>query len=341
MKVIVYPQIISIDNVCTNPYLADVVRSLEMSGVHIGNRPDKNPLFSLIFKRIDNDAYIFHWLENVPNYKHGILQTIAAIYFVGRIKCHRKTLVWFLHNKEPHVMRHPFLSKMIVRLLLRKADLIVTHSTDGIELICREYPPAVSRILFTPHPTKNRIRLRPDADTSQTDLLIWGSISPYKGVLEFARFAAMRQLMLRIKIIGRCTSPELWNELMQYAGPSLTMENRAITFDELADEIGKARFVLIPYDDKSVLDSSALMDSLSFGAKVIGPDTGAFKDYASEPLICVYTFRSFDDIPVIVQRETCPANMDDYRHFLDKYNWKAFGKLFSERLHAISTRASV
>ena len=38
------------------------------------------------------------------------------------------------------------------------------------------------------------------------------------------------------------------------------------------------------------------MDSLSFGAKVIGPAVGSFRDYAAEPLLNVYTFHTFDDI---------------------------------------------
>lgn len=68
------------------------------------------------------------------------------------------------------------------------------------------------------------------------------------------------------------------------------------------------------------------MDSLSFGARVIGPEVGSFKDYAHEPRLRVYTFRQLEDIAGIVsQHKEEPVSLEDYRLFLEENNWQNFG----------------
>lgn len=220
----------------------------------------------------------------------------------------------------------------MARFMMKHADLIVTHAREGIEVIRGQYPPAVTRTIFLHHPTKNRISNRDIPSNPESDLLIWGTITRYKGVLEFVRFAIRHHWDLRIKIIGRCASVELQEELEQVTKghPYITFEDRNIPFEELETEIQKARFVLIPYAPESILSSGILMDSLSFGAQVIGPNVGSFKDYAQEPLINVFTFDSFSDIPSIVNKANKPLNINDYRTFLNSHDWNTFGKTFSQ-----------
>lgn len=330
MKVTIYPRLMNHGDIRFNTYITDFVSALEKNGVNIANAPHKNPLFSLALRKIDSDVYIFHWLENVPDYKYGILQTIVAIWLIYAIKWKKKKLVWFLHNKQPHAARHRAINNLLIRLLIRKADLIVTHATEGLEVIRKQYPAAVSRTVFLHHPTKNRL----DAHQAGTevamkaDLLIWGNISIYKGVLEFVQYAVETNLSLRIKIVGKCSSDDLYGKLKSLSNEFISIENRSIPFDELAREIHAARFVLIPYASESILSSGLLMDSLSFGASVIGPEVGSFQDYAQEKLLNVYTFCSFDEIPEIVRNPDKTANLEDYCSFLTSHSWEKFGQEF-------------
>lgn len=307
MKVTIYPHSTSKGDIRVNPYISDFIQTLEQNGMIIANPPHKNPLFSLIPQKTDSDAYIFHWLENVPDYKYGVLQTLAAIWLLFKIKLHNKKVIWFLHNKQPHIMKHRWSKKLLIRLLLRKADLIVTHATEGI---IEEYMP----------------------QPAETDLLIWGNISRYKGVPEFVRFATRHSLKLKTKIIGKCSSTELLEELRTEGNDRISIEDRSIPFDELKQEIRKSRFVLIPYAAESILSSGILMDSLSFGAQVIGPDVGSFKDYAADPLLNVYTFHTFEDIPNLVNKANKAVNIADYNRFLDTHSWNEFGKEFQNLL---------
>lgn len=335
MKVTIYPRLPNKDNIRTNPYINDFIHALEQLGIKISNAPDKNPLFSLLLHHPDSDAYIFHWLENVPDYKYGILQTMAAIWLLCRIKCRHKKIAWFLHNKQPHLAKHKFSKNLLRYCLLHQADLIVTHASEGVEVVCRHNPAAKSRTVFLHHPTKNRMVREEAPMAPKTDLLIWGNISGYKGVPEFLRFATEKQWTLKIKVIGKCSTDHLFEELKQYANEHVILENRSIPFDELGQEIHDSRFVLIPYASESILSSGVLMDSLSFGARVIGPDVGSFRDYAKEPQLNVYTFHTFSDIPAIMQRTDEAVDREAYHHFLKAHNWERFGQDFYYHLQHI------
>lgn len=337
MKVTLYPRNIDHGNIQVNPYIKDFVSALEQEGIVVANPPHKNPLFCLLRKKVDSDAYIFHWLENVPDYKYGMLQTLAALWFLAIIKFNKKRIIWFLHNQQPHVARHRWAKRLLTHFLISKSDLIITHATEGIAVIHKQCPEATSKTLFLHHPTKNRMLAQAAIpQMPDTDLLIWGNVSRYKGVPEFVRFANEHSLTLRIKVIGKCSSTNLFEELKQQTNKYITVENRSMSFDELGKEIQKARYVLIPYAAESVLSSGILMDSLSFGAKVIGPNIGSFRDYANEPLLCVYTFNSLSDIASIVNNTTKPAYPDDYRRFLEEHSWKEFGKEFYHQLQKLT-----
>ena len=51
-------------------------------------------------------------------------------------------------------MKHRWSKKLLIHLLLRKADLIVTHATEGIKVVQDQYPKAVAKTVFLHHPTK-------------------------------------------------------------------------------------------------------------------------------------------------------------------------------------------
>lgn len=334
MKVTLYPRLLEGGGRFANPYITDFADALQRQGIEVANPPHRNPLFSLLLRPMDSDAYIFHWLENVPDYKYGPLQVVAALWLMLLVKLRGRTLVWFLHNRQPHDARHRRTKSLLMRLLMRHADLIVTHASEGVSLVRRQCPQAAGRTLFLHHPTKNRLDTVPQASPGEpaADLLVWGSISPYKGVPQFVRHVAEHPCGLRLRVVGRCTSDALWHELQRCATPDISLENRPLTFDELGQEMARARFVLVPYAPDSVLSSGILMDSLSFGARVIGPDVGSFRDYAAEPRLRVYTFSRFDDVARIVQTWPAPADREAYRSFLDQHSWTNFGRRFATLL---------
>lgn len=210
---------------------------------------------------------------------------------------------------------------MLVNVLARYSNHIITHASEGVELI---NAPLNKKVVWLDHPTKYRMRTAGEACVPVYDVLIWGSISRYKGVLEYLQFNKKTQTPLRVHIVGKCNDKQLSGELQAAATGYVHIENRSASFEELYHYAQEAKFIFIPYHSASILSSGVLMDSLSFGAKVIGPNTGSFKDYASSTEINVVTFERFEDIEHIVSSNTETISPKGYDDFLHRNSWANF-----------------
>lgn len=328
LKVTIFPNLIISPEQHANPYIQDFIGAINaLPDVQVVNPPHKNPLLSLLPRRHWGDVFIFNWFESLPEFKYGLLQSLIGVCFVSILRLSGRKVVWVLHNKENHTGRHNRLTHWLRRFIARRSSLIITHATDGVRLVEKQYPFASHKTRFLHHPTKDRLALSPpQTEKIIYDILIWGHISRYKGVLDFVKFLNAGHIEdIRVCIAGKCNTPELREELVGQLPANVTYIDKSLSFEELGGYVAKSRFVLTPYSPESILSSGALMDSLSFGAGVIGPNVGSFSDYAREPLLSVYTFERFEDIPRIIRdhRDT-PADRDGYSRFLHEHDWSHF-----------------
>ncbi len=336
MKIVVYPQQTGNTGLSSNPYIRDFVKAMTNAGVTVANPPVRNPLIGMLPHCLEGDALVLHWLESVPDYKYGFVQTACAVAMLTAARLTGHKVVWFLHNNRSHSDSHPRAKRLITRMLMRHSTLVVTHASQGIEALRKQCPERRQNAVWLHHPTKNRIaaarQCRQEVKAVDTDLLIWGTISPYKGIDKWLEHMTRHGTRLRVRIVGRCADvalAERIDRLAQQAG-SVTFDNRSLTFDELAAEVARSRFVLVPYAAESILSSGILMDSLSVGAKVIGPDVGSFRDYAAEPMLSVHTFGTLADVERIVASDDGkPADLDSYSRFLDEHDWSHFARKFA------------
>ena len=332
----IYPYLLEEKNMRSNPYIHDFVFALNKQGNSIViNAPHKNPLLSILFPKKWGDVFIFNWFESIPDFKYGILQSITAIFFVTFLFICRKKIVWILHNKMPHASRYLKLKKYMMQIIAKKTTLIITHSSEGLDVVRENFPKEVNKTYYLDHPTKNRLSLLNilNPQKKKYDLLIWGNISKYKGIVEFVNYIAENHVLnLKICIVGNCSSKELYAKLRRQSTENVEIINKSLSFKELSEYIGKSEFVLSTYIPDTILSSGMLMDSLSFGAKVIGPDVGSFKDYSKETRLKVYTFKSFCDIEKIVfEHKDDKVSMKDYSDFLEENSWPKF----ADRLNSL------
>lgn len=326
----VFPNLRLESNQYANPYIQDFIRALDESGeATVVNPPHKNPLLSLLPVKRWGDIVVFNWFESIPDFKYGFLQAWIAFFFLIILKLCGRKVVWIYHNRKPHADGQAFMKQLLARHIARLSNLIVTHAQEGVDLIKERYPFAAGKVYFLHHPTKDRTGLRHFGIASEYDVLIWGHIARYKGVFDFIRLLREKQVTdLRVCVAGGCTD-DTFNELKQLAPPQVTLIHRSLSFEELASYIDKSDFVLAPYFPETVLSSGMLMDSLSYGAKIIGPAIGSFNDYANLPELKVYTFSSFQDILQIVRlhRNEQP-DINAYRTFLKNNDWHHFIQSF-------------
>lgn len=325
MKVTVFPYLQPRPGTRPNPYIHDMVQALSaLPGVEVVNPPHCNPLLSLLKPGRQGDVVILNWFESIPDFRHGYIQTFIAVLWFVWLKLRGRKVVWMLHNKHPHHPRRRRLKELLTRLAAHGADLIITHATDGVELVRQRFPRQAAKAHFLHHPTKDRLGVPADVPPA-CDYLVWGHITAYKGVLELLEYLAARPQTFRVCIVGGCSDESLRRRIEAVRLPNVDCRFHAPSFEELRTYLDRSRFVLVPYHAASVLSSGILMDSLAFGAKVVGPDTGSFKDYAREPRLKVYTFRSFDDLaPLLAAHGDEPASTEAYRDFLTENDWAHF-----------------
>lgn len=324
MRITVFPHLTPLPGTRSNPYIHDLVQALTaLPGVEVANPARPNPLLSLLPLRRQGDVVILNWFESIPDFRHGRLQALIAIGWFLLLKVRRRKIVWVLHNKHPHDPSRRLLKRLLTALAARGSDLIITHATEGIELIRRRFPREAGKAHFLHHPTKNRLSTPLPAPVApQWDFLVWGHITAYKGILELLQYLNAHPQLWRVCIVGACSSPELRRQLESFTIPHVECEFRALPFDALREYIRRTRFVLIPYHTASVLSSGILMDSLSFGARIVGPDTGSFRDYAREPRLKVYTFHEFDELNrILYAHADDAADPSAYRDFLTENDW--------------------
>jgi beta-1,4-mannosyltransferase len=332
-RIIVYPCMDEMTD-AKNSFINDFCENLENQGSVIVNKNHKgNHLFPLGLYINDADIFIFHWLENVPTYKRGFLQYIYAVVLLTVLKLFGKKIVWFCHNKKVHGLKNKIeeiQSNHLLYLLKGMSTHIFTHSKEGLEILEK----FKDKSAYFMHPTKNRLITH--EFTKKYDLLIWGSISEYKGVLEFLLQVKsnLKLQTLKIKIIGKCVDDPLLDEIKEALSNNIDFENRSVSFDELKVLRSSVEFILIPYKSETVLGSAILMDSLSIGFSIIAPDIAVFRELKEESRVRVKTYSNFCDIPSLIDKSNKILNYDS---FLEEYKWSNFTR---EMLNSISKKTT-
>jgi hypothetical protein len=237
-------------------------------------------------------------------------------------------VIWIKHNKVSHTQKWFRARKMIQFLLSRYASHILLHAID-------EETMQSEKAIFLPHPcniTPDEIPF-PDRETGpDIDFLIWGSILPYKGILEFLQFAQNDEFLSKrtIHVAGKC-APDYFRKLGQYAGKNIHLADKFVSEEEIRLLFKRTKFILFTYNTRSVLSSGVLMDSLVAVKRMIAPDCGAFRDMAlRQRFVSLYSdFSGIKDIYI----EYC----DDYNldhdavcAFVARNSWYSMGSKIKE-----------
>lgn len=311
-----------------NPYVNDEIKAFSPFFTFINTiKPSKSGIFDIAKYLFKTNVVFFHWVEKLPEMEVGKLQSFFLLVFLPIRKVFGIKIIWTMHNKISHSKEHYYLKKLLFKRLLKNSDLILTHSSEGIRYGAEIHPGSKNKIHYLPHPIKDR-RIGGMGD-KKYDILIWGMISPYKGIHNFLEYLQNSGLQsrYRIMIIGKSAMPEYVEQLKKHASEYIRIENKFLEERELQKLITQSRVVLFTYSKASILSSGVLMDSLGFGASIIGPKVGAFKDL--EELGIVNTFKDFNEIPSILERQVNTKNSESnpaLDQFLRENSWNKFAE---------------
>jgi len=322
----------------SNPYVMRLAESLS-GKYHVLNKvhpSDKGIIDILKYLKNTNIVYL-NWIENLPGRHLGFLQFCLFFLLCGYFRLTRKKIVWTLHNKSSHSAEHRILKNLLYRFMLFRSDLIITHAEEGLKLI-----PKKTEKLFIPHPVSFSEPLVNDEKDRNYDILIWGTITRYKGIDTFLHYLKDEGVLNNYKIVvaGKTVDGEVLERINNLVEkyPNLVYMNRYIPDDELAGIIADTGVILFTYHADSVLSSGALMDSLQYDINILGPETGAFNDLAKEGLI--KTYRDYPDLLekiklLKVKSYQEPFRKELKRKFIKDNSWASFAKKVSVALEGL------
>jgi glycosyltransferase involved in cell wall biosynthesis len=311
-----------------NPYLDNFMQSMAEEVIFINkNSPSDIGILNL-FKYISGKLnYVFlNWIEDLPDKKLGKFQCILLVYVLFPVLHLKKTkIVWTLHNKLSHYAINIDKKKWLLSKLVIHSDVILTHASEGVKFIQGINPSAGKKVVFLHHPV-NDLKLPNVIKKKNIDFLIWGTIQPYKGLVEFFKLFNQIPDLSKFKIViaGKVPDKNYLRKLEEVLPNTVELKNKYIPFDILEQMMYESKIILFTYKSDSILSSGALMDSLITGTKILGPETGAFIDLKKAGLVDTYT--KVSELIKILEEYNNGPNIDSLKKFWNMNNWKAFGK---------------
>lgn len=309
-----------------NPYLDNFMDSTASFIKYINkNHPSSWGIFNLLRFITQIDALFLNWPENIPEKKGGIIQSFFLLILLRLKKMLKIRVVWTLHNKVSHSSDKLFFKTKLFYALLKRSDLIITHSKEGVIFAESIIPGSSAKLFYFPHPVVPKQNY--SCNSKKYDILIWGTIAPYKGIDHFLAYFMDKGLhkKYRVLIVGKILPNDFYQIIKKYESPGIFIDNRYIANEELGELIALSHIVLFTYSSKSVLSSGALIDSISYKASVIGPNVGAFSELGNMGII--KTFDDFEELPDIIDKTIFAGSIADsekLNNFIYSHTWEKF-----------------
>ena len=333
--VYIYPNIPRQQLGSQNPYIERLKAAVRQQGLAVDPSTSPSAFPDLLKHGWKSDMIILNWMEDLPSRRLGVLQSGVAMAYLLFLKAKGVKIIWIKHNNVSHTQNWFRLRKTIQQFLSRHADHILLHAATEDAL-------RSEKTIFIPHPCNispddiqspgkgnapNAIPSPGNGLEPDIDLLVWGSMLPYKGISEFLEYIKKDEFLqtLNIHIAGKC-DPVYWQQLQAHATAKVQLVNQFLDEDELGRLFRRTRFILFTYNKKSVLSSGVLMDSLVAAKRMIAPNCGAFRDMAVRENF-VSLFSDFSDIGYIYRQHINDYLLNDkaVREFVARNSWYEMG----------------
>jgi alpha-maltose-1-phosphate synthase len=272
------------------PFYPDAVRAMWRKAatfqlVSHGRWRSRDPRSALLSRRV------LRWIRSLePDVLHvddvDMSPRLAMAMALHRPRC---PVVVGCHDPDPHTGERRWALKRLTRaLILPFCDAVVVHHSVGAEALRRRHP----RLRAPVHVVRLGAytfmqHLAPagaERDGDRTDVLLFGRVTPYKGVESLMRAAplvAERVPGVRFTVAGKPVAnyrppepPEL--------GEDARVETRYdyVPNTEIGGLIRSADVAVCPYTDAS--QSGVVLTAYAFGCPVVATDVGGLGEYVRE-----------------------------------------------------------
>ena len=286
-------------NRAANPYNALLAESIQRAGGVV----QEFSVGALLTGRWN--IWHLHWPEHTLH-QTGHLQAANALLrrclaiLVARAT--RTTIVWTVHNAEPHDLPFPRLYRSLRYLLVMALGGWISLSTEALEEANRAIPRLARRPswviphgdyrdCYRPPPDRDEARLQLGIETAGRVVLFFGLIRGYKGVPQLIRtFRASDDPDMRLIIAGEPVD-SIAAELRTLAGSDarIRLDMGFIPTESVPLYFGAADLTVLPF--RRILNSGSALLSLSLNTPVLVPALGSMRqlyDLVGEPWVHLF-----------------------------------------------------
>lgn len=323
-----------------NPYQQLLREGLENAGITVEFLETLPTAEWLKTKRSRVDILHYHWLDGL--YMNRFRTPVQALRFIHHYRLARDLgfhIVWTAHNILPHRSIIRPLDVAIHRLVMRDADVVITHCEAGrrelLDRFPRNGPIEVIPLgnyggVYPVTMTKPEARGSLGLENSQFVYLALGNIAGYKGLEKFA--AAFTQVAGKddVAIVaGRNRDQSVVNRLkhLQAHDARIRVLDGYIPVDEMQRYLLAADVMVAPFE--KVLTSSSVILGLTFGLPVIAPALGCLPELITDEAGILYRPSdpaALSQALVNIKSEDIAAMGATARRIADGLKWDDIGR---------------
>ena len=275
--------------VYANPYQHLLTTALVRLGVEVEHHR-RLPSGSWLRSKAQHIRVLhLHWLYGLYMARlRTPIQVAIFLRWLGRTRGLGYRLVWTVHNILPHRQPLPALHRWIRRVVVSRADAVITHCHSARDELLRLFP-TKAPVHVIPHGnyvgvypfdmTRDSARSEIGIESDAFVYLALGNMARYKGldrlVDEFSRRSRTDE---RLVIAGRDRDNRLVRQLLDAAASQdrITVRPGFIPDDHMQVYLAAADVLVCPFSE--ILGSGSLILGMSYGLPVIAPAVGCLPE---------------------------------------------------------------
>ncbi len=228
-----------------------------------------------------------NWFENIDDssLRKAFRSFMRKMFVLSVIRLSGKKLVWTMHNRASHEKRTGWISRTITRYLIRWSDQIIIHSKKSRDIIRSQYPDALHKLCYLPHPDFiGSYGPVPEEVAPSTELplklLFVGAVKPYKNIELLIKVAAEFKDKVQLTIAGKPNTSSYGETIRKQteAARNVRLIPQFIPDHELPQLMAQCDLLVLPYDLNSSLNSGTVILAFSYKKTVICPNIGTIED---------------------------------------------------------------
>ena len=274
-----------------NDFIRIFCDSLQEAGIDVVDVVDPRDL-----SPGDIDVLQIHWPEQVYWRDYGRLKTIRALvetlWAIWRLRRAGVKIAWLVHNLQPHDAPPARLRqwRWYTACIAKLTDALVTLSPATLPIARQNFPfgsdvkcIAIRHPRFSAPqspPTKEKARQLWEMEAGKVNLAFIGSVRPYKGIVQMAKFIQENGPSTITLTIGGRTDKVCHEELSETInrGGDIRLFPHRLSDEEFESLVIASDFVVLPFQDS--LHSSSIVHALSLNRAVLTTRTAYAEEIA-------------------------------------------------------------